>query len=52
MKLWLHFTRVIRKCLENGREIEEPSENDLPSSFLSDTQLSIDGENEEDDIRS
>lgn len=35
MKLWLHFTRVLRKCNDEF-EVEEPSDEDLDSRFSSD----------------
>jgi hypothetical protein len=50
MKLWLHFTRVLRKCHEEY-SIEEPSDEDLSDRFSSDDELdapriSIDSEDD------
>lgn len=50
MKLWLHFTRVLRKCHDEF-DVEEPSEEELDSRFSSDDALdapriSIDSEDD------
>lgn len=52
MKLWMHFSRVLRKCNEE-KNIEAPSAEDLGSSFSSEEidapRISIDSKDDFDE---
>ena len=52
MKLWIHFTRILRKCHQE-KDLDDPSDEDVDSSFSSEDldapRISIDSDDHFDE---